>query len=179
VGPGNSPQQDDAFRGGSGAAPGVKRKLGAPSVKQQLAAIRMLFNWLVTGQVVANNPAAAARGPKHVGEQRRRLIASIPTTTVRDLRDRALIATLTYGFTRIGAALKMRVEDLRPKGPAWTLRLHEKGGKQHVMRCHHTLAEMLHAYIAAAGMAEDKKAYLFRASRGQGPGRSRIASRCR
>jgi hypothetical protein len=30
---------------------------------------------------------------------------------VRDLRDRALIATLTYGFARIGAALKMRVED--------------------------------------------------------------------
>jgi site-specific recombinase XerD len=38
----------------------------APSVKQQLAAIRMLFNWLVTGQVVPNNPAAAVRGPKHV-----------------------------------------------------------------------------------------------------------------
>jgi hypothetical protein len=31
---------------------------------------------------------------------------------VRDLRDRALIATLTYGFARIGAAIKMRVEDL-------------------------------------------------------------------
>jgi hypothetical protein len=38
----------------------------APSVKQQLAAIRMLFNWLVTGQVVPTNPAAAVRGPKHV-----------------------------------------------------------------------------------------------------------------
>src|SRR5215831_4059123 len=38
----------------------------APSVKQQLAAIRMLFNWLVTGQVVPTNPAAAVRGPTHV-----------------------------------------------------------------------------------------------------------------
>ena len=33
-------------------------------------------------------------------------LAAIPTDTVRDLRDRALIATLTYSFARIGAALK-------------------------------------------------------------------------
>jgi hypothetical protein len=38
----------------------------APSVKQQLAAVRMLFDWLVIGQVVPTNPAAAVRGPKHV-----------------------------------------------------------------------------------------------------------------
>jgi site-specific recombinase XerC len=34
-------------------------------VKQQLAAVRMLFDWLATGQVVPMNPAAAVRGPKH------------------------------------------------------------------------------------------------------------------
>jgi integrase len=90
----------------------------------------------------------------------------IPTKTVRDLRDRALIATLTYSFARIGAALKMRVEDLQPKNSSWLIRLHEKGGKQHVMPCHHVLAEALHAYIAVAGIAENKKAWLFRTSRG-------------
>ena len=37
-----------------------------PSVKQHLAAIRRLFDWLVTGQVVATNPAHAVRGPTHV-----------------------------------------------------------------------------------------------------------------
>jgi site-specific recombinase XerC len=41
-------------------------EVSAPSVKQQLAAIRMLFDWLVIGQIVPNNPAAAVRGPKHV-----------------------------------------------------------------------------------------------------------------
>lgn len=148
----------------------------APDVKQQLAAIRMLFDWLVTGQVVPTNPAAAVRGPKHVvktgktpvldGAEWRRLIDSIPTWTVRDLRDRALIATLTYSFARIGAALRMKVEDLRPKGAGWQVQLHEKGGKQHAMPCHHALAEMLHAYIAAAGIGEDRKRVLFRTSRG-------------
>ena len=44
----------------------LQHQVSAPSVKQQLAAIRMLFDWLVTGQVVPHNPAAAVRGPKHV-----------------------------------------------------------------------------------------------------------------
>ena len=39
--------------------------LAKPSVKQNLAAIRMLFDCLVVGQVVAANPAAPVRGPKY------------------------------------------------------------------------------------------------------------------
>jgi integrase len=54
------------------------------------------------------------------------------------------------------------------KGSGWLIRLHEKGGKQHMMPCHHALAEALHAYIDAAGIAADKKAFLFRTSRGHG-----------
>jgi site-specific recombinase XerD len=147
-----------------------------PNVKQQLAAIRSLFDWLVVGQMMPSNPAASVRGPKYVvktgktpvleGDEWRRLIDSIPTKTVRDLRDRALIATLTYGFARITAALTMTVGDLRPRGAGWVLRLHEKGGKHHVMPCHHAAAEALHSYIAAAGIAEDKKGWLFRTAKG-------------
>src|SRR5207244_12493986 len=62
--------------------------------------------------------------------------------------------------------LKMKVEDLRPRGAGWTVRLHEKGGKEHAMPCHHALAEALRAYIDAAGIAEDRKGWLFRTARG-------------
>jgi integrase len=154
----------------------LQKEHSAPGVKQQLAAVRMLFDWLITGQVVPVNPASAVRGPKHVvktgktpvldAPDWRKLLDSIPTETVRDLRDRALIATLTYSFARITAALRMKVEDLRSQGAGWRLRLHEKGGKHHTMPCHHALAEALHAYIAAAGIAEDRKGWLFRTSRG-------------
>jgi len=126
---------------------------GSPGVKQQLAAVRMPFDWLVTGQVLPMNPAAAVRGPKHVaktgktpvleGDERRKLLAAIPTATLRDLRDRALIATLSYSFARITAVLKMKVEDLRPRGGGWMVRLHEKGGKEHAMPCHRALAERI------------------------------------
>ena len=43
----------------------LSRTLAAPSVKQNLAAVRMLYDWLVIGQVVPMNPAASVRGPKH------------------------------------------------------------------------------------------------------------------
>ena len=152
----------------------LREKHGAAGVKQQLAAVRMLFDWLIIGQIVPVNPAAAVRGPKLVvktgktpvldADEWRKLIDSIPTDTVRDLRDRALIATLTYSFARITAALRMKVEDLQPKGSGWLIRLHEKGGKQHAMPCHHSLAEALHLYIGAAGIAEDRKGWLFRTS---------------
>jgi site-specific recombinase XerD len=152
----------------------LQKEHGAPGVKQQLAAVRMLFDWLVIGQVVPMNPAAAVRGPKHVvktgktpvldGKEWRRLIDSIPMETVRDLRDRALIATLTYSFARITAALRMKVEDLRPKGAGWQVQLQEKGGKQHAMPCHHALAEALRAYMDAAGIAGDRKGWVFRTS---------------
>ena len=89
--------------------------------------------------IVPANPALAVRGPKHVvktgttpvldNAEWRKLLDSIPTTTVRDLRDCALIATQTYSFARVTAAPKMKVEDLRPRGAGWTIRLHEKGGK--------------------------------------------------
>ena len=154
----------------------LQQEHSAPGVKQQLAAVRMLFDWLITGQVVPTNPASAVRGPKHVvktgttpvldGKEWRKLLDSIPTDTVRALRDRALIATLTYSFARVTAALKMKVEDLRPQGAGWQLRLHEKGGKHHTMPCHHALAEALRAYIEAAGIADDKKGWLFRTARG-------------
>jgi site-specific recombinase XerD len=154
----------------------LQEKHRAPGVKQQLAAVRMLFDWLITGQVVPTNPAAAVRGPKYVvttgktpvldGSEWRRLLDAIPTENVRDLRDRALIGTLTYSFARVGAALKLKVEDLRPAGTGWQIHLHEKGGKEHKMPCHHALSEMLQAYVAAAGIADDRKGWLFRTSPG-------------
>jgi len=71
----------------------------APDVKQSLAAIRMLFDWLITGQILPHNPAAAVRGPKHVvktgktpvldGKEWRKLLDAILTETVRGFRQRS------------------------------------------------------------------------------------------
>ena len=53
----------------------LQHAMSKPTVKQHLAAIRMLFDWLVTGQVVATNPAHSVRGPKHVVVAMRRAVS--------------------------------------------------------------------------------------------------------
>ena len=148
-----------------------------PTVKQHLASIRMLFDWLVTGQIVATNPAHSVRGPKHVvktgkttvltGEQARELLDSIDTSTVVGLRDRALISVMTFAFARVGAVVAMRVEDYYPQGKRWWVRLHEKGGKRHEMPAHHNLEAYLDAYIEAAGLRDAGRVPLFRSAAGR------------
>ena len=101
---------------------GYVEQLGAvmakPTVKQHLAAVRMLFDWPVTGQVIPINPAHAVRGPKHSvkkgktsvlsAEEMGQLISSIDTGTLIGLRDRTLIGLMSYTFARVGAAVARR-----------------------------------------------------------------------
>lgn len=103
------------------------QRIAAPSVKVQLAAIRMLLDWLVLGQIVPTNPASVVRGPKHAvkkgktpilsAEEARTLLDSIvihrhASPRIGGLRDRPMIALLTYTFSRVGAAVAMRIEDV-------------------------------------------------------------------
>jgi integrase/recombinase XerD len=121
------------------------------------------------------NPAHAVRGPKYVvkkgktpvltAEEARELLDSIRiarNTARKDqperlepllvgLRDRALIAVMVYSFARISAVLKMKVRDHFVQGRRGWVRLHEKGGEEHEVPCHHNLDMYLDEYIAAAG----------------------------
>jgi site-specific recombinase XerD len=140
--------------------------LAKPSVKQHLAALRMLFDWLVIGQVIAHNPAHAVRGPVHIvtkgrtpvleREEARALLDAIDVSTPIGLRDRALIATMIYTFARIGAVLAMNVGDYFNQGRRGWVRLHEKGGKEHTSPCVAKLEAYLDEYIATWGIADDK-----------------------
>jgi integrase/recombinase XerD len=142
-----------------------------PTVKQHLAALRMLFDWLVTGQVMPANPAHAVRGPKHsvkkgktsvldAGEMGE-LLASIETDTLLGLRDRALVALMAYTFARVGAAVGMKVEDFYVQNRSGWVRLHEKGGKVSELPCHHNLDQYLEEWITAAGLTAKPEAPLF------------------
>ena len=143
-----------------------------PTVKQHLAAIRKLFDYLTTGGILESNPASSVRGPKYVvrrgktpvlsAEEARKLLDSIETTTLIGLRDRALIGVMVYSFARVGAAVTMRVGDYFQHRKRLWLRLHEKGGKRHEVPCHPSLESYLDAYIRAAGIAGDNKGRLFR-----------------
>jgi site-specific recombinase XerC len=150
----------------------LSRKRSAPTVKQRLAAIRHLFDWLVTGQIMPVNPASSVRCPSHSVKrgktpvldppEARAFIDSIDVATPVGLRDRALIVFMVYSFARIGAALSMKVEDVNVQNRRLWVRLDEKGGKRHEMPCHHNLESYLHAYIDGCKLSIDPKGALFR-----------------
>lgn len=153
------------------------RERSAPTVKQHLACLRMLFDWLVTGQVVPSNPAHAVRGPRHSvskgatavisSAEARELLDSMDASSVVGLRDRALVAAMAFTFARVSAVVGLRVEDYYPQNKRWWLRLREKNGKVNEMPCHHKLEFYLDEYIKAAGIEGDRKGPLFRTALGK------------
>lgn len=144
------------------------------TVKQRLAAIKAIFDYLVTGGILPSNPVSAVRGPKYstrkgktpilMAEDARALINSIPTDTLSGLRDRAIIATMTYSFARVSATLAMDIKDVFPMHHRLWLRLHEKGGKYHEVPCHHNLEQYLREYIEVAALEDGP---LFRTLKGR------------
>ena len=169
----------------------LQGQLAPATVKQHLAALRVLFDWLVTGQVLELNPAHSVRGPRYslktgktpvlTAEEARSLLDSIRTVrTVQHgdgpetgeplllgLRDRALIGAMVYTFARVSAVLRMRVRDYFVQGRRGWVRLHEKGGKEHVVPCHHNLELYLDSYLAAARIVGDLDGPLFRTAAGR------------
>jgi site-specific recombinase XerD len=155
----------------------LQEERSAPTVKQHLACLRMLFDWLVTGQVLPTNPAHAVRGPRHSvskgsttvisSVEARELLDSMDVATVVGLRDRALVAVMAFTFARVSAVVGLKVEDYYAQKKRWWLRLREKNGKVHEMPCHHHLESYLDAYIKTSGIAEDRKGPLFRAAIGR------------
>src|SRR5262245_18433610 len=144
----------------------LQSEKSAPTVKQALAAIRMLFDWLVVGQVLPMNPASSVRGPKHVVKKgktpvltaavSRQLLDSIDVATISGLRDRALIGLMVFSFARVSATIGMNVEDYFQQGKRLCVRLHEKRGKRHDVPAHHSAEGYMDAYLKAAGAVESK-----------------------
>lgn len=149
----------------------------APTIKQHLAAIKMLFDYLVTGQIVPFNPASAVRGPRYstkrgktpvlTAAEAKELIESIDTSTVIGLRDRALVGLMLYSFSRVSAVVGMRLSDVFMQGKRTWVRLHEKGGKIHEIPVHHKAEEYLDAYLDAAQIKGAPNGMLWRSTRGR------------
>lgn len=155
------------------------QKVSAPTVKQNLAAIRMLFDWMVIGQVMRLNPTAGVREPRHVYQEgktpvlkagdARMLFDAIDGDRPIDYRDRALLGVMVFSFARVGAVVGMRVQDYARNGSSAWFSLNEKGGKYKRVPAHHLAAQYVEDYLAVAGIGEQKKMPLFRsAGRGRG-----------
>src|SRR5246500_2382555 len=155
----------------------LQRQAAPPTVKQHMAAIRMMFSWLTEKGVLAMNPArevkterfsrTEGKTPAFVDGEVQTLLNSIDIFTHVGLRDRALLGTLAYTFARIGAVVRLKVEDYYPSGKRFLLRFKEKGGKEKELPVHHKLEELLDQYLKATGLEKEPGSPLFPASIGK------------
>jgi integrase/recombinase XerD len=147
--------------------------LAAPTKKLHLAAIRGFFDRLVNRHVCLINPAATVKGERHqvvegktpemTVAEATALLRAIPPVGMVALRDRAILATLTYTAARVGAVAKLRRGSLQPEGRGWVLRFEEKGGKRREIPLRSDLEECLFDYLAAAQIEDaPKETPLFR-----------------
>lgn len=160
--------------------------LSPASVKLAASALRHWLDFLTQRGVLPHNPALSVRTARLVvaegktpvlsrGEARR-LFDSLDRAAaggdVVALRDRALFSVMLFGFVRVGAAVRMLVRDFDDSGELALLVLHEKGGKERRIPCHHRTREALRAYVAAAGLEPRARVPLFQTA----PARSRALS---
>ncbi len=150
--------------------------LAAPSKKLHRAALNHFFDFQVKRHAVVLNPVSSVRNEKHsVDEDGRtpeisvkdakKLFGSIDISNVVGLRDRAILATIAYSGSRIGALARITLGDFYQESEQWMLKLHTKGGKNPILPVRHDLQLALRDYIAAAGIdVSDKKAPLFRSA---------------
>jgi integrase/recombinase XerD len=159
--------------------------LSTATLKQHMAAIRMLFDHPVTGAVLEHNPALSVKAPRQklgkgktpilTADEAGDLLRSIDTHSVLGLRDRALIGVMVFTFARISAACGLNVSDIFHQHRRLWVRLHEKGGKFHEMPCHHTLEGYLAEYLERAQLAEAGRTPLFQAIKVRPYGRGEAA----
>ena len=138
-----------------------------------LAALRHFFDLLVVRHAIVLNPFLSVRGPRYdtrrgktpeiTVPQVRQLLSAIDCARPIGLRDRAVIATLTYTGARVGAVAQLRLQDLRDYGEHRSLCFREKRGKEREVPVRLDLDQCLAEYIDAAGIVDDPKAFpLFR-----------------
>src|SRR4030088_1790154 len=137
----------------------------AATLKQHMAAIRMLFSWLTEKGVLAINPAREVKTPKFSrtegktpafsAEEVQKVLDSIDPSHVVGRRDRALLATLAYTFARIGAVVNLKVEDYFQTEKRSLIRFKEKGGKEKEIPVHHRLEEILDEYLEVSGLRNE------------------------
>ncbi|QOJ18595.1 MAG: tyrosine-type recombinase/integrase [Phycisphaeraceae bacterium] len=131
------------------------------TIKQRLAAIRGAYGRLTERGVIDENPALRVRGPRFkrlIGattcltrDEATRLLSCIDGDTDRDLRDRAVIATMLYTWQRVSSVCALDLADLVSDQGVKFLRFQVKGGHAHAVPVHSKLRVVLDRWIERRG----------------------------
>lgn len=148
------------------------RMLGGATIRRKLAALSSLFESLCEANAIQGNPVDGVKRPKndsHEGKtpaisdhQARALLRAPDGTTLRGLRDRAMLATLLYHGLRRAELCALRIMDLQDRRGVRHLQVHGKGGKIRYLPMHPAAAGEIATYLEQAGHGDEKTGPLFR-----------------
>ncbi|GAB6852430.1 tyrosine-type recombinase/integrase [Paraburkholderia kururiensis] len=137
------------------------RALSGATIRRKLAALSSLFDYLCEKNAVDANPVRGAKRPKmdsHEGKtpalgdhQARALLDAPDASTLKGLRDRALLSVLLFHGLRREEVCRLTVRDVHARRGVLHLRVHGKGSKIRYLPLHPGTAERIHAYLEAAG----------------------------
>jgi integrase/recombinase XerD len=150
-----------------------ERANGDSTIRNRLASLASLFEYLCDKNAVTHNPVKGVERPKTesgegktpaIGDhQARELLDAPQKDTVKSKRDRAILSTLLFHALRREELCKLKVKDAQHarKGVPH-LRVSGKGGKTRYLPLHPGTNALIHDYLAAAGHGTEENGALFR-----------------
>lgn len=159
-----------------------QRGLAGATIRRKLAALASLFDHLLDANAVAGgNPVHGVKRPRietsegktpALGDHQAKALLDAPDpSTVKGLRDRAILAVLLYHGLRREEAARLLVQDILERRGIKHLRVHGKGGKLRYLPLHPVALDRIHTYLEASGhYQEDSAAPLFVPLRGRKTG---------
>lgn len=150
-----------------------RRDLSGSSIRNKLAAISSLFEYLCDKNAVTHNPVKGTKRPSvesyegkspALGDhQARALLESPEIVTLKGKRDRAIIAVLLYHALRRGELCKLKVKDVcQERRGVLHMKVTGKGGKTRYLPIHPVVSGLIHDYLEESGHGHDESGPLFR-----------------
>jgi len=147
--------------------------LSSQTLRHRLAALSSLFEYLCEKNAVTHNPVKGVKRPQvesYAGKtpalgdhQARTLLAAPAGDTIKDKRDRALLATLLYHALRRDELCKLTVKDFKhERRGVRHLQVSGKGGKIRYVPLHPAAGSLITDYLEASGHGGQDTAALFR-----------------
>jgi len=151
----------------------VRRERNGSTIRHRLSALASLFDYLCDKNAVTHNPVKGVKRPKNdslegrtpaLGDHQARKLLDAPSgTTLRTLRDKAILATLLYHALRREELCKLKVKDFKHERRGVPhLKVAGKGGKTRYVPLHPAAGGLIHDYLELAGHGGDDVGALFR-----------------
>lgn len=150
-----------------------KRDLSGTTIRNRLAALSSLFEYLCEQNAVTHNPVKGVKRPSvesyegkspALGDHQARALLDAPDSlSLKGKRDRAILAILLYHALRRDELCKLKVKDIQQeRRGVLHMKVSGKGGKTRYLPIHPVVSRLIHEYLEVAGHGQEESCLLFR-----------------